>query len=52
MKQVNILVVATQPHLPDVRGVALQRTLQDDLHLRLDEVHTARCILSMPRSRF
>src|SRR5438093_4677997 len=41
MKQVNILVVATQPHMPDVRGMALQQTLQDDLHLRLDEVHTA-----------
>ncbi len=31
MKQVNILVVAAQPHVPDVRGAALQRTLQDDL---------------------
>ena len=41
MKQVNILVVATQPHMPDVRGVALQQTLQDDLHLRVDEVRTA-----------
>ena len=41
MKQVNILVVATQPHMPDVRGMALQQTLQDDLHLRLDEVRTA-----------
>ena len=41
MKQVNILVVATQPHMPDVRGVALQHTLQDDLHLRVDEVRTA-----------
>ena len=41
MKQVNILVVATQPHMPDVRGVALQQTLGDDLHLRVDEVRTA-----------
>ena len=41
MKQVNILVVATQPHILDVRGVALRRTLQDDLHLRVDEVRTA-----------
>ena len=41
MKQVNILMVATQPHMPDVRGVALQQTLQDDLHLRVDEVRTA-----------
>ena len=41
MKQVNILVVATQPHILDVRGVALQRTLQDDLHLHVDEVRTA-----------
>ena len=41
MKQVNILVVTTQPQMPDVRGAALQRTLQDDLHLQVDEVHTA-----------
>jgi phosphoribosylformylglycinamidine synthase subunit PurSL len=41
MKQVNILVVATQSHMPDVRGAALQQTLQDDLHLRVDEVRTA-----------
>jgi phosphoribosylformylglycinamidine synthase len=41
MKQVNILVVATQPHMPDVRGVALQQTLRDDLHLHVDEVRTA-----------
>ena len=41
MKQVNILVVATQLPMPDVRGVALQQTLEDDLHLRVDEVRTA-----------
>ena len=41
MKQVNILVVAAQPHVPDVRGAALQRTLQDDLALRVDAVRTA-----------
>jgi len=41
MKQVNILVVATRPQMPDVRGAALQHTLQDDLHLQVDEVRTA-----------
>ena len=41
MKQVNMLVVATRPQMPDVRGAALQRTLQEDLHLRVDEVRTA-----------
>ena len=40
MKQVNMLVVATRPQMPDVRGAALQRTLQEDLHLRVDEVRT------------
>jgi phosphoribosylformylglycinamidine synthase len=38
---VNILVVATQPHLPDGRGVALQQTMQEDLHLSVDAVRTA-----------
>ncbi len=41
MKQVNILVVATRPQAPDVHGQALQRTLQDDLHLAIEEVRTA-----------
>jgi phosphoribosylformylglycinamidine (FGAM) synthase PurS component len=41
MKQANILVVATRPQMPDVRGAALQRTLQDDLRLQVDEVRTA-----------
>jgi phosphoribosylformylglycinamidine synthase len=41
VKQVNILVVATRPHLPDVRGAALQQTVQADLHLAVDEVRTA-----------
>src|SRR5262245_58827483 len=41
MKQVNILVVATRPQMPDVRGAALQQTLQDDLHLQVDAVRTA-----------
>jgi len=27
--------------MPDIRGAALQRTLQDDLHLQVDEVRTA-----------
>src|SRR5262249_7139456 len=41
MKQVNILVVATRPEAPDVHGQALQRILQDDLHLTLEEARTA-----------
>jgi len=41
MKHVNILVVATRPQVPDVRGQALQRTLQDDLHLTIDAARTA-----------
>jgi phosphoribosylformylglycinamidine synthase len=41
VKQVNILVVATRSHLPDVRGEALKQTLQEDLHLSVAEVHTA-----------
>lgn len=41
MKQSHILIVATKPHLPDVRGVALQRALADDLHLTVDDIRTA-----------
>ena len=41
MKQVHILVVATQPHLLDVRGEALKQTVREDLNLALDEVRTA-----------
>src|SRR5438552_13095621 len=41
MKQVNILVVATRPQMPDVHGQGLQRTLQDDLHLAIEEARTA-----------
>ena len=41
MQHVNILVVATRPEAPDVRGQALQRTLQDDLHLTIEEARTA-----------
>src|SRR5215468_11537464 len=41
MKQVNILVVTTRPQMPDVHGQALQRTLQDDLHLAIEEARTA-----------
>ena len=41
MKHVNILVVATRPQVPDVHGQALQRTLQDDLHLTIEEARTA-----------
>jgi phosphoribosylformylglycinamidine synthase II len=40
-QQVHVLVVAMRPHLPDVRGEALQRTLRDDLQLPIDEVRTA-----------
>ena len=41
MKHVNILVVATRPQVPDVVGQALQRTLQDDLHLTIEAARTA-----------
>jgi phosphoribosylformylglycinamidine synthase len=41
VKQVNILVVATQPHLPDVRGEALKQTMQEDLYLSVAEVRVA-----------
>ena len=41
MQQVNILVVSPRPHMPDVQGRALQRTLQEDLHLTVQEVRTA-----------
>ncbi len=41
MPYTNRLVVATQAHMRDVRGVALQRTLDEDLHLHVDEVRTA-----------
>lgn len=41
MKQVNVLVVGTRPHMRDVRGEALQRTLRDDLHLDVAQVRTA-----------
>jgi phosphoribosylformylglycinamidine synthase len=36
-----MLVVTTRPHIPDVRGVALQRTLREDLQVHVDEVRTA-----------
>jgi phosphoribosylformylglycinamidine synthase len=41
MQQVHILVVATRPHMLDVRGEALKQTVYEDLHLSLDEVRTA-----------
>ena len=41
MKQVHILVVATRPHLPDVRGEALKHTMREDLHLAVDDIRTA-----------
>src|SRR5262245_53495084 len=41
VKQVHILVVATQPHLLDVRGESLKQTVREDLDLTLDEVRTA-----------
>ncbi|MGQ4808020.1 Phosphoribosylformylglycinamidine synthase subunit PurL [Candidatus Entotheonellaceae bacterium PAL068K] len=40
-KQVQVLVVATRSHMPDVRSDALRQTLQEDLHLPVDEVRTA-----------
>jgi phosphoribosylformylglycinamidine synthase len=41
VKQVHILVVATRPHLLDVRGEALKHTMREDLHLAVDDVRTA-----------
>jgi phosphoribosylformylglycinamidine synthase len=41
VNQVHILAVATKPHLPDVRGAALQQTVEEDLHLLLNDVRTA-----------
>ena len=41
MKQVHILVVATRPHMPDVRGAALKQTMQEDFHLAVHDVRTA-----------
>jgi phosphoribosylformylglycinamidine synthase len=41
VQQVHILVVATRPHLLDVRGEALQQAMRDDLHLAVDAVRTA-----------
>jgi phosphoribosylformylglycinamidine synthase len=41
VKQVHILVVATRPHLPDVRGDALKHTMREDLHLSVENVRTA-----------
>ncbi|MGE3536652.1 MAG: AIR synthase-related protein [Candidatus Tectimicrobiota bacterium] len=41
MKQSHVLVVASRPNMPDVRGVALQRALAEDLHLTVDAMHTA-----------
>jgi phosphoribosylformylglycinamidine synthase len=41
MQQVNILVVATPPHRVDVRGEFLKHTLQEDLHLAVEQVRTA-----------
>jgi phosphoribosylformylglycinamidine synthase len=41
MQQVNVLVVATPPHRVDVRGESLKHTLQEDLHLAVEQVRTA-----------
>ena len=41
MQQVNVLVVATPPHMVDVRGESLKHTLQEDLHLAVEQVRTA-----------
>jgi hypothetical protein len=38
MQQVNVLVVATPPHRVDVRGESLKHTLQEDLHLAVEQV--------------
>ncbi len=38
---VNILVVATPPWMADRRGDALKQTLQDDLHLAVEQMRTA-----------
>ena len=41
MQQINVLVVATPPHRVDVRGESLKHTLQEDLHLAVEQVRTA-----------
>ena len=41
MNQTHILVVATPPQQPDLRGEALKRTLRDDLHITVAEVRVA-----------
>jgi phosphoribosylformylglycinamidine synthase len=41
VQHVNVLVVTPLPHIRDVRGEALRQTIQEDLHLTVDQVHTA-----------
>ncbi|WP_256868349.1 AIR synthase-related protein [Candidatus Entotheonella palauensis] len=41
MTQTNVLVVATPPHLDDVRGSALAQTLREDLHLPVEAARIA-----------
>ena len=41
MNQTHVLVVATPPQQPDLRGEALKQTLHDDLHITVDEVRIA-----------
>ncbi len=41
MTQTNVLVVATPPHLDDVRGSALAQTLREDLHLPVEAARLA-----------
>jgi phosphoribosylformylglycinamidine synthase len=41
VQHVNVLVVSPLPHVRDVRGEALRQTIREDLHLAVDQVHTA-----------
>src|SRR5262245_58574626 len=41
VQQVNVLVVATRPHLADGRGATVRQVVQDDLHITVAEVRTA-----------
>ena len=41
VKQTNVLVVATPPHIDDVRGTALAQTLREDLQLPVNAARMA-----------